>query len=785
MDRQERRKRIAEAEAVYASGRPREAAELLLGHLEMFGEDERASAEYAAYCQSLASALAESGQLKTALQIFGVALRVFTALGADGDVALTHFNLGNVYRYMNSRQATADHYQAALEGFRKTGHASEAAMCLLSLATHYLSMGVLEMGEDYLREFEGIDEARRSDPALRWSYEFQKAKLALARGGVEEAVSALERALPLAEATGDAGYLGETRQALAELRGRRSGAGGLADLEEAYQDFKRRGARQAVEAGYELARALAREGRPDQATRTFEECLDAIDATRAQLDGGERYHYMERYSQAIRAFVELLFDRQDYTRALEVSERAHARALLDLMFRHQVKRQDGRVIRAAPGGRVLLDSATLPAIAEGLGHARTHVLKLFFCDERLLAWFVSPQGEVTCWEATGARGALLDLAERLAALDQPDADVNPLSWSPLADALAHVSATLLHDRVRDHLATQEGRLAIVPHRDLYHVPFAAMPLGQGRLGERWQISVVPSLGAFLQLDPRRDGPADETRTLLPALVAGNCGPQQVRLSLAGKNWEVQFEDLPATGVECERVAAVHGGLLALGARAGGAMVRSLLPHCRLVHIATHGYWLPGTDLSCLVLSSGEDGTQPNALFAHDIVGLSMTAELVVLSACQTGLGTSHPDSYVGLASSFLIAGARSVLVSLWPVEDEATAEFMERFHRFLAGGASPAEALQRTQDALRALPDLADEFVWAGFQLLGYPYRTPAAPEAPSFDGPIFCGGDILWADGKEGTPLPLDLYRDIRQTLGTGLVLREGVAHPLRLERS
>ena len=110
---------------------------------------------------------------------------------------------------------------------------------------------------------------------------------------------------------------------------------------------------------------------------------------------------------------------------------------------------------------------------------------------------------------------------------------------------------------------------------------------------------------------------------------------------------------------------------------------------------------------------------------HDVFGLDLHARLIVLSACQTAVGSGAladvpaGDDWVGLVEAFLYAGAGNVLATLWPVDDRATAGFMERFYTALASGRSEAEALAVTQRAMLRNSATANPFYWAGFSLSG------------------------------------------------------------------
>ncbi|HKG91908.1 MAG TPA: CHAT domain-containing protein, partial [Gemmatimonadaceae bacterium] len=156
-------------------------------------------------------------------------------------------------------------------------------------------------------------------------------------------------------------------------------------------------------------------------------------------------------------------------------------------------------------------------------------------------------------------------------------------------------------------------------------------------------------------------------------------------------------------------------------------VRRRLPAARLVHLATHGFAY-GTEARsresfvALAPGGGFDGLLTVGELLDD-PALALSAELVVLSACQTGLGDlKQAEGTVGLQRAFLGRGARSVLVSLWSVGDRPTELLMRRFYRHWLDDAdhpSKAEALRRAQADVRATPGLEHPQNWAAFQLVG------------------------------------------------------------------
>jgi CHAT domain-containing protein len=149
-----------------------------------------------------------------------------------------------------------------------------------------------------------------------------------------------------------------------------------------------------------------------------------------------------------------------------------------------------------------------------------------------------------------------------------------------------------------------------------------------------------------------------------------------------------------------------------------------LSQYRIVHFATHGLLnSEHPKLSGLVLSLVDERgeAQDGFLQLHEIFNLRLPAELVVLSACQTGLGKEiRGEGLVGLTRGFMYAGAARVMASLWQVDDAATAELMKRFYRrMLQGGKRPAAALREAQVEMWKRPQWQSPYYWGAFVLQG------------------------------------------------------------------
>jgi CHAT domain-containing protein len=231
------------------------------------------------------------------------------------------------------------------------------------------------------------------------------------------------------------------------------------------------------------------------------------------------------------------------------------------------------------------------------------------------------------------------------------------------------------------------------------LPFAALFDRDGRfLVQRYEVAVTPSASVWLALGERS-----------PSRAAAGV------LAFAPRP-----DALPASRQEVAAIARLVGADVLTGAAASEAAFRRDAPSRRVLHLATYGILNKQNPLFSFVeLAAG--GNQDGRLEVHEVFGLHLAADLVVLSACQTGLASGAladvppGDDWVGLTRAFLHAGAAHVVATLWPVDDWATAALMERFYQGYASDAEPARALAEAQRALLAQPATSHPFYWAGF----------------------------------------------------------------------
>jgi len=307
------------------------------------------------------------------------------------------------------------------------------------------------------------------------------------------------------------------------------------------------------------------------------------------------------------------------------------------------------------------------------------------------------------------------------------------------DAAIAAAARQLSNSILAPVAAYIGdsRLLIVASGALQRVPFAMLPLpgSSEPLVTRHESAVLPSASTIALLrtpSPAYREPSKSIAIFADPVFTGAPVPNRILEHLASAPVDPavprSIPQLPFTRREAEEIARLtpkETTLLALGSNASRkAALDSALENYRYIHFATHGYLDPEhPSLSALLLSfrNGNNEPEDGFLRVSDIYNLRFNASLVVLSACQTGLGKEvRGEGLIGLPRAFLFAGVPRVVVSLWNVNDQATAELMRLFYRRLVkDGLRPAAALRQAQLALRKQNRWNSPYYWAAFQQQG------------------------------------------------------------------
>ena len=259
---------------------------------------------------------------------------------------------------------------------------------------------------------------------------------------------------------------------------------------------------------------------------------------------------------------------------------------------------------------------------------------------------------------------------------------------------------------------EECELIVVPDRHLNQVPFAALMDEDGRyLSDKFTIRIVPSLTTLKLI---QDSPA-HYHSQSGALIVGDPDVGTVRY----KGKEMPYSRLPCARKEAVMIGRLLGVHPLLAKKATKQAVLDRLHSVSLIHFAAHG----NADRGEIALSPvGPRNRIPEEedylLTMSDIAQVKLRAKLVVLSCCHSACGQIKAEGVVGIARAFLGSGARSVLVALWAISDEATEQLMCRFYEHLVRGESASESLHQAMKWMRGHGfDMVCD--WAPFMLIG------------------------------------------------------------------
>lgn len=271
--------------------------------------------------------------------------------------------------------------------------------------------------------------------------------------------------------------------------------------------------------------------------------------------------------------------------------------------------------------------------------------------------------------------------------------------------------------VADVLPTDGTPVVIEPHCSLWLVPFAALRLPDGTwMGDRWSLIYAASA---CTLDEIRQEPCYTPLANSKILAVGN-----PIMPMVPDHDGVKIELQPLPGAEAEVKSIVElfpqqQCTLLIAQAATEANVKELAQSHNIVHLATHGIAYGSDPLASLVAFSPTEH-ENGLLTAREVIqSSSLPADLVVLSACQTGLGRITGEGMLGLSRAFLVAGARTVVVSQWSVSDSATMELMVAFYKNYLQSGNKAIALQKAMQSVRSQPEYSHPRYWAAFVVVG------------------------------------------------------------------
>jgi CHAT domain-containing protein len=687
-----------------------------------------------------------------ALRIFGEALADADQAGLDDEAGWIDLDIAECYLRLNRYADALVVADDAVVRFDRCGTPTEAAKARYSWAL--ASSGTGDIGralaalEQAASVFDMAGMASQSGAVA-----LQRSRLHLAAGNAESAWDESVRAESIFADRSMAVRAAEAqlvRAHAALLLGRDSHARQLANT--ALRVVRASEARWLDHEGHHvLARVARRRGNLARALREHGGAVAAIERVQSQLPTELRINFLADKLSVYHEAIDCALDDNRPELAFEYLERSKSRALVDFLSSHPEVR-----LRRRGGSQPLLDELAQLREEHNWAYNRLHRqalshrpddepgeveaarLRSLVRDQerrirRLLERLALEDADVFETPDSVPAPAVLDAETVLLEfyvhgdrslvfiLDDQKLTVAPLPittslllqairrWQLSLDLAAHTFAArerldhlernalgilgLLYDALMrpaaSHL-TGRKRLCVVPHGPLHGVPFHALHDGSRFVLESMEVSVCPSSGVQRLCTQRPPRPASS------ALIVAS--------SDAGR--------LPHVLVEARELASRMPGEVYLEEQATREAVAGAAARHGVLHLAAHG-----------------EARLDNPLFAHvkladgqlsmsDLLSLELDGALVTLSACESGRAVvTGGDELIGLSRALLHAGARTLVQSLWRVEDRSTARLMRHFYRTLRSGHTPAAALREAQ--LLLLGEHGHPYVWAPFQLLG------------------------------------------------------------------
>jgi CHAT domain-containing protein/tetratricopeptide (TPR) repeat protein len=690
----------------------------------------------------MGSIFRQQGDYAQALEHTQKALRVAERTNLQAAVMNVSSHLGETYEGLGDRVHALEAFERSLGLARQIGSKTHESQVLNDLGDMALDQGevahAVELQHSSLTIAHDI-----GDPSLEAAVLVSLAEALLGAGQSAEAATAAANAAGVSKDVVPDMYWQARWMAARIDRARGDTASARLALDEAIRTIE------------ELRSHAA--GDEDERGKFFEHVIapyyDAIDLAEAAGDRGAALSYAERAKA--RVLLECLKNgRPDIDDSLTPEERATRESLQASLRslnrrvqattsaepnpalraeREKARQEYGafetRLYAARPELRLQEgDLAVLsPAeIAELLAEPDAAVVEFVVLDKRVLTFTIT----------RGASAASPDIR-----VDSRDITRDELRKRVrrFADALGErrldfaADARGLYDLLLKPIAGgigKRGRLTIIPDDVLWQLPFQALkPDADGYVVERHAVSYAPSLSALREMSRRKPGHGASRTLLGVGDPAGASGSAPARLQALYR--DARLGALPEAAREVRTLGRIYGpenSTLFTGAAAQEAVIKREMPRYDVVHLATHGIFDDTSPLySQIVLAPTKDGNEDGLLEAWEMMQMKLSADLVVLSACQTARGrVGRGEGVIGMSWALLVAGCPTTVVSQWNVESRSTADLMLAFHRALAqrpraGHArhSKAEALREAELEILRQPAYAHPFYWAAFSVVG------------------------------------------------------------------
>ncbi|NEO86101.1 MAG: tetratricopeptide repeat protein [Spirulina sp. SIO3F2] len=697
---------------------------------------------------NLASVYDSLGQYQKAIELHQQSLTIKQAVSDRPGQAISLGNLGNIYLTLGQYQKAVDFYTASYEILYELSDRHGVAAILGNLGSIYRRLGQYQDAIDFHQQSLALDQeignrkgAANSLGSLGVAY--------VALGQYQQALEFHQQSLAIKQDIGD--RQGEAAS-LGALGGIHSSLGQYEQAIDFYRQYlaitqdigDRPGEATALN---NLGFALQNLDRYSEAEQNLLAAAQVYESIRADLGSNDtnKVSLFEQQASAYSVLQQTQVAQHKPSTALETAERGRARAFVELLHRRLNPNDPNPTVNPPSLGQIQqiarAQNATLVeyAIVYDSFDLDSSPGKEATKETALYIWVVNPNGDfsfrqvdlTSLWreeelslaelvqftrDSLGVRGLELRNLNRLVAV-RPRATNQPKRSGD--EQLLRQLHSLLIEPIADLLPQDpEERVIFIPQSSLFLVPFPALQNADGDyLIQNHTILTAPSIQtlgltrAQKEQSPLGDGALIVGNPTMPSIVPDFGGAPQ------------PLAPLPGAEQEAEAIADLLNTNAITGNAASKSAMVAQMQDAELIHLATHGLLddIRGIG-SAIALApdpnfTPEPGQVNGLLTAEEIFDMSLKADLVVLSACDTGRGRITGDGVVGLSRSFIAAGVPSVLVSLWQVPDAPTAELMTEFYRQRQATGDNAQALR--QAMLQTLEQHPEPRNWAAFTLIG------------------------------------------------------------------
>ena len=657
----------------------------------------------------LGNAYVGLGEYKEAIEVQNRCLNVAKEINDRTLEGSTYGNLGIAYDRIGDFKLSKQYHKEHLAISKETGHRIGERNALLNLGNVFYEQHYFKKAIEYYEQALRIAKQMGSKDAEGTAYG-SIGNAYVGMGDYRRAIEYLEKHVPIAQETGDKAGEGRTYSNLGNAyhhmaNYQKAAEYHLKDLKISQELGERAG--EAI-SYYSLGLDLEKDSSFSEAKNYYQLSIKLFNELRALLTAEDAWKisFRERYRDAYSALWRTLLKNGEIEKALCVAEQSRAQALLDSLKEHY-----GASARPL---RVDLKETVLSIVQE-LPHETVFIAVQ---GNVVFAWLLNKSMEVQFRTTEIKCGSASQLIEKFHKEIGAEVDIrcenrsmDERNTAPMLKSTADGRHAQKSDNCLQRLLEiiigpiaqfiQGEKLIVVPDGPFCLVPYSA-------LSESIRIHTVPSLST-LQLIIRSP---EDFHHKTGALLVGDPAMDEVPFNLS---------QLPCAREEVEMIARRLKTLPLTGKNATKKEVLERITSVALIHFAAHG--------RC---ETGEIALAPNLerpsqtpkeddfiLTISDVQAVQLKARLVVLSCCHSGRGEVKSEGVVGMARSFLFAGARSVLVSLWAIDDEATLLFMDSFYQHLVDGKYASVALHQAMKSLRESEHYGYEKYWAPFVLIG------------------------------------------------------------------